>query len=580
MNRKKVVAIIITTLGVLMALSSFSFSLFLQTNWNSAEEKVSFVVDDITIRASFFPGTTNFGVMLFHGFGEDRTCLLSYALELQRYDFNVFSVDFSGHGRSSGFLPNYSNQSDNTLVTQVLAAKTTFMSLAGLSNDSIIMLGHSMGARAITRATMLDTNPVKGLILLGAALDIPANASSTDSEFDWLNDLGTNNPKSDILIITGTWDDVLTTTGAQRLFGKLANTTTTSLAAKTTTLEGFVREMIIYPALAHAYEVISPKAIIKTVSWTAEEFSLASLQIVGTPRVVSTIVFWCVGIVGLALSFIFGGIWYGNSSLDSNLITTKQQIRDEQLFGTENEDVQGKLSDQKITSIKKYFRFKLLLWLGAGLTGGVITLVFILLPISIPYFSFIFLAPIAGYGFFYILLGAIGKIPAIEGKWRIYPALVIKDFNWKRIVFASIVFGFTLATLILLYNNGWYYVYPPNIRLVWLFVFIVLGFTGFYQLNYENKLVKRFDSNTKKWLFLNNFLFILPFLLGTLFIGFSGTIIFLFDGIHALFIIALTLLFGELALKVIKRPLIVSLLQSVLLFILLLPRGPLMHVLT
>ena len=67
--------------------------------------------------------------------------------------------------------------------------------------------------------------------------------------------------------------------------------------------------------------------------------------------------------------------------------------------------------------------------------------------------------------------------------------------------------------------------------------------------------------------------FLAPFIIGALYILFSGIIIYAIDALHDLVIFSLIILVGNLMHKIWKKPFLTALLQSFLLFFLLLPRG-------
>ncbi|MHA1442879.1 MAG: alpha/beta hydrolase, partial [Candidatus Heimdallarchaeota archaeon] len=182
------------------------------------------------------------GVMLFHGFGEDQTSMDNLILRFQG-DFHVFATDFSGHGRSNGLIDS------DLLPEHIHTAKEQFKTASGLSDDQIIMIGHSRGAFAVLRYAVDAANPVNGCILLGGAADPVANS---------LN-LTTDNPPTNVHIVTGTWEDILLPSEAIAVYDLLGNTTGSGLQGGITTPEGYRREFIIFKALMHTYEVISPR---------------------------------------------------------------------------------------------------------------------------------------------------------------------------------------------------------------------------------------------------------------------------------------------------------------------------------
>jgi len=212
----------------------------------------------------YYPGDRNFGVMIFHGMGEDQTSLDLYTSQFSQQGFHVFGTDFSGHGRSSGLIPS-GNNSANELALQVLRAKTEFKEVSGLEDSEIFMLGHSMGARGVMKATTIDSNPVNSCILLGSALHV----SDDNETLSWVDELGPTNPLTNILITTGTWDDVAPPPEAMSLYYKLSNETDIIKPQSTYRLtpEGLVKEITILKYLTHTQESMSIRSVMWIANW-------------------------------------------------------------------------------------------------------------------------------------------------------------------------------------------------------------------------------------------------------------------------------------------------------------------------
>ncbi|MCK5183538.1 MAG: hypothetical protein KAQ95_04465, partial [Candidatus Heimdallarchaeota archaeon] len=271
----------------------------------------------------------------------------------------------------------------------------------------------------------------------------------------------------------------------------------------------------------------------------------------------------------LELGGIFVALIFG-----TKLLTLKQEklsvvVKEEK----EVADQQSETPELAITNIRKFIGYKLLIWLGAAVIALILALNLANLPNGIPYFTLLFICPISGYGFMMLILYSIDKMPGLVGKWRPKIKQIKENMNWRIILFGLLVFGIITAVLTYFISSSLYHVFPMNIRLLWLVIFTVLAVPGFYFLQIETKLIRNYsevkDYHTK----LNSIAFLAPFIIGSLYILLSGTIIYLVDALNDLMILSVIILVGNLMQRIWKKPFLTALLQSFLLFFLLLPRG-------
>ena len=519
---------------------------------------------------TYYPGNRNYGVMIFHGMGNDQTSFDLYTSQFAQQGFHVFCTDFSGHGRSTGLIPS-GNNSANELALQVLRAKTKFKEVSGLVDNEIFLMGHSMGARGVMKAVTIDSEPVNGCILIGAALHVSEHNETTT----WVDDLGPQNPMSNILIVTGTWDDVSPPPEAMSLYYKLANETDIIHPQSTYSLtsDNLVKEITILKYMTHTHEVMSARAVLWIGNWmerivqnkhpayshiTPSEFEqwIVSFDFLDF-RIWSLLMEFG----GIVVALIFGTKLLGFRQENFAFIA-------EEVQSNENED-----SKLKVTNMRKFLVYKLLIWLGGGGIAGLIALNLIALPNGIPYFTLLFVCPIAGYGLMLLILYSLDKIPGVTGKWRPKIKHLKENLNWRIILFGLLVFAIITAVFTYFISSSLYHVFPLNIRLLWLAIFTVLSVPCFYFLQLEGKLIREYSEFKEYQTKLNSLLFLVPFILGTLFILFSGTIIYLVDALNDLMILTAIILVGNLMHKIWKKPFLTAVLQSFLLFFLLLPRG-------
>jgi uncharacterized protein len=97
-------------------------------------------------------------VILFHGYGSDKSSMLGKATLLRDLGYNTLLVDFMGSGGSEGVQTTVG-------VLEALEVKTAFDFLDSSGERNILLLGTSMGAVAIMRAEAEFRLPAKALIL-------------------------------------------------------------------------------------------------------------------------------------------------------------------------------------------------------------------------------------------------------------------------------------------------------------------------------------------------------------------------------------------------------------------------------
>jgi predicted esterase len=302
---KKIIAVIsiIIAVGVIGSLYSLDWRFF-------KGEKINFsFFNGEKLFGKYYSGTKNAGIIFLEGFGSDHIALKSIMSDFFELDLHMFVFDFSGQGRSSGILT-FDNAATDRLANQVLLAKEQFKALSGLTEAEILLLGHSMGARVALQAATMDSNKVAGLILLGTQLSLDKNVQSSfftgvdDSSLGWVQNLSTLNPDVNILLASGSWDDILPKKSAYLLYEKLSNTTVSEPFARMVTTNGKIRELAIYPAIFHNYEVYAPKIIAKSKSWAAEVFALPVISYGASKATARIVLCFLVGLLKLLLLFV------------------------------------------------------------------------------------------------------------------------------------------------------------------------------------------------------------------------------------------------------------------------------------
>ena len=87
---------VIFSLALILAISSCSANAIRTVSFSSPS--------GWDLHGEYLRGSIQSGVLLAHGFGSDQVALQALRREAGRLGFHVFSFDFSGHGRSGGYI--------------------------------------------------------------------------------------------------------------------------------------------------------------------------------------------------------------------------------------------------------------------------------------------------------------------------------------------------------------------------------------------------------------------------------------------------------------------------------------------
>ncbi len=501
--------------------------------------------EDILI-GKYHPGSKDAGIILLEGFNSDQTAMKSINSEFSALGFHTFSFDFSGHGRSGGSI-RFDNAATDRFANQVLIAKEKFKSLSGLNDSQIILLGHSMGARMALQSAIMDPYNVSGLILIGCQVNLIPNVQAgfftgvSDLELDWVNNLSDNNPPVDILLLSGSLDDILTPTAANALYTKLGGESSI-----------YKRAMEIYPLTFHNYEIYSPFLISKSLNWTLESLGLESNPQYFTFQSLLRKVFWVTALIGIFLIPIYG-VRY--------LKTTKIQLEKDVKMESEN---MKDTSELKIVDIRKFFIYKLVLWLGAIPIAFALLSLFFFIPIGIPIFSLIYIGFIGSYGILMFFIYERKQMPGTRGKMGIKFTFQKDMINSDILISIGISLGF-VSLGGLFFNSGINFVFPLNYKLIWLLIFTILTIPGFFIGNREAELLKSSGFTDFKHIAVLWLIGLVPFFILSIFFAILGSVSGMIGSIHGIIILIFAIVSGNFISKVSGEAIIASIYQSFLL---------------
>ena len=550
---KKITFIILAVLGVFLVLGSIVTVAIMDRSLANHQSVTFLTSTGDSLASTYYPGTKPVGVILLEGFGSDQVTMTSLASEFTHSGWHVFTFDFSGHGRSPGVL-SFDNAQTDRLANQTLSALEEFKLQSGLRSEQIFVIGHSLGARVALQSATMNPQQIAGLILLGTQVNLSKNVQSefftgtSDSDLKWVQLLGRENPRVPILLISGAWDDILTPESAKLLFEHLGG------------IDGENhRTLIVLPAIVHNYEPFSSQVLNQINIWI-NELALRTPNLLGiytdktdvaadginqlpvTPTV--RILCWVSGLIGLLLF-----------STSGNRLLSLSDTRSKNL------------SNPKIVNVSRFLWGKLLLWLGAIPVAAILGSLFFFIPLGKPVFNLIYVGFIGGYGVLLLILYKRGKIPGVQGKLPFVTEK--KPIEWKRMLLAlGILVGMLILTAAYA-RTGWYYVFPINVRLVWLVIFTPFTALGFWIGLHEAQMLPQHRGAQTALTFIGLF----PFFIYTLLMATIGSFSGMIGGFQGLIILWLVLAFGKLIQSIGHRPWMTAISMAVLLYWLILPQG-------
>ncbi|MGD9049504.1 MAG: alpha/beta fold hydrolase [Anaerolineae bacterium] len=548
----------VTLAGLVLALAAILVPHLLDRKlWNRTPVTFSDPAADL-LAGSYHPGEIEAGLLLLEGFGSDQVTMRSLASEFSWAGYHVFTFDFSGHGRSPGTL-GYDNAETPRLAHQALVARDKFKALSGLKDEQILLLGHSLGARVALQAASIDPSPA-GLILLGTQVNLSRNAQSefftgvSDAELAWVQALGPETPATNLLLISGQWDDILTPAAAQRLAEKLSggplapNSGTGDLAA------GSRRDLMLFPRLVHNYEVFSPRALAAAKVWAARALGLSAPP-AGAPTAAVRIACWILGLAGLLAALIGADGWRKAGRAASSRLDAVPPARE---------------MNVQITNLRRFLIAKLLLWLAALPLGALLAGAFFFLPVGLPTFNLIYVAFFGGYGIMMYLLYRFGRMPGTQGR---LPFLDGQTGDRRGVLAALAVTTLLLVLTAAYARTGWFFVYPLNMRLLWLVLFSLPTALGFWIGIYEMGMIARVAPGSVAAQAGALLIGILPFFLYAALLAGLGSISGMLAAVQGLLILGLVLAAGHLLRQLSRVHWVTALCQAVLLYWLILPQG-------
>ena len=523
MKKKNLILLIVGLCSML-----FSFTLILTCSFSTLGGRnvyfsSTYKEDEVTLNGTYYEKKgAEYAVLICPGYSCDRAKWRPVADIFLTNNMSVMTFDYSGQGNSFGRI-GFDNAKTDEIPKEIDDALGYLHTVSGISYENIILMGHSMGGRAILRLmydyhiegadTKVTKKNVKNVILFSPEVNYKRNAqaslfASTDdeNEYPWKD----YSPKAiegvDVYLYGSTADDVVSDYDilriAERLTGKSAQESGTAYFEESSPYGSKVT-VGVAPGVLHSYQMYSP---------TFATYVSSSIQAITGKA--STYQNFMMSFVYLGWGFGLAGVFLVLLSL----VSRPKPIKEGEIPMEE--------SVPAITDTKSFLLRKLLLWLPGLLMGFLICCLCIVMPFGSPVMNIPYMCCIAGYGLVMLFFYRKGKFKGTEGK---LPRLSFKIHSTKKDIIESVLVGLGMIAFVwFILKMTMYNLLPFNIRLFWLFFATPLMTIGYYISGVEGDMLKK--AKAKWWVsllynliqYVALFLFVLFYLVIGSYSGFIG----------------------------------------------------------
>lgn len=432
----------------------------------------------VTLEATLYeqPGAEH-AVLICPGYSCDRQKWLPFAAQLRQAGVTVMVFDYAGQGASSGTI-GFDNAKNDDIPAEIDDAIAALMERIGLKEDKIILLGHSMGGRAILRllsdynrpgaVTRVSRREIRNVILISPEVNYLHSeqaslfaGTSDDSEEPWAGYTEADIRGTNVYLFGSTADDVVSDGCILQIYAHLGARNVPAAGEYRDTQENASGSRLtteITGGVLHSYQMYSPRFA---------DYALNAL---------SEITGKAIRLTGWELYLVYAG--WGMALLGVALL----------LAGISGRRVPDEDRLPVLKDAKRFLLRKLLLWLPGMLMAFVICSVCVVIPFGSPIMNIPYMCFIAGYGLVMLLCYRKGRFAGTEGK---LPRLTLRCAGGKKNTLLAA--GVTVAILAFVWGVlrlSMYRLMPMNTRWFWLAFAGALMFAGFYVSGAESDMLK------------------------------------------------------------------------------------------
>lgn len=464
--------------GILCIVISFSLLLFLTAPTLGGGQTVTFASHykdkPVTLEGSYWAGSGDYAVLICPGYSCDRQKWRPFADFFVAEGFSTLTFDYSGQGASSGTI-GFDNAKTDAIPVQIDDAIEQLHILSGVDYDKIILVGHSMGGRAILRllddyndpnaVTTLTKRSIEDVILLSPEVNYHFNAqaslfagTSDESEEPWRSFRDECITGTNLYLFGSAADDIVADEDVIAIYQHLGGTNVSEGFVGTASMEnktGSKLHVGITTGVLHSYMMYSPK-LVTMVQQALEEITGQTMSY-PAGRISLVYAGWFTGLLGLLLTLM---------GLNAGAQETGDTV-------------------PQLLDARKFLVRKLLLWIPGLIAAFLICCICVVLPFGSPVMNTPYMCSIAGYGLVMCFAYRKGTFRGTEGK---LPKLRFRVTGKGTAICAAVCAGLCFFVWFAL-RATMYRLIPMNARLFWVVFAAVLMAVGYYVSGCESDML-------------------------------------------------------------------------------------------
>ncbi len=518
-NKKRITWLIVGIFSLIVAFIMTILPVSSSFGSRNLSFKSSYKENEVTLKATYYEKKdAKYAVLICPGYSCDRAKWRPMANIFLSNNISVMTFDYSGQGESYGKI-GFNNAKTDDIPTQIDDALVYLHKISNIDYENIILMGHSMGGRAILRLmydyniedadTKLVKKNVKNIILFSPEVNYEHNAQASlfagtkdESEYPWKNYSSNAVAGINVYLFGSTADDVVSSYDILRISERLSGEKTIedgTIEFTKTTSFGNKITVGVTSLILHSYEMYSSRF----ATYVSNSISDITGSISSYPSIFLSFIYigWIMSLVGIGI------VLYTLISVENNVEKSTDEI-------------------PTITSIKSFLLRKLLLWIPGLILGFLICCLCMVFPFGSPIMIIPYMCCIAGYGIVMLIFYLRKKVKGVNGS---LPKISFKINSTKKDIVRCVLISIVLILYVwFILKLTMYNLIPLNIRIFWLIFATILMTIGYYISGVENDMLSKIKANKWERILYNLvqyvalFLFILFYLIIKSYSGFIG----------------------------------------------------------
>jgi len=484
-----------------------ALGLAIHLNGPTRKEKVitfqsTYKENDVVLEASIYEvKDSEYAVLICPGYSCDRQKWRPFADLFAGNGFTTMVFDYAGQGASSGTI-GFDNAKTDAIPKEINDAIIELHKLTGIAYENIILVGHSMGGRAILRLLYDYNNPdaetniaplsISNVILFSPEVNYNFSAqaslfagTSDDSDPLWHNYCEKDIAGTNVYLFGSTADDIVSDEDILAIYTHLGASNVPESGcyeSKQTNSLGSTITVGVTDKVLHSYQMYS-SVFADYVNDALQE--ITSKDATYSSNNFNTIyLMWFIGLAGLGFTI---------AGLSDNL-------------SWENKDCSLELIDSK-----KFLISKALYWILGLVIAFIICCICVIVPFGSPVMNTPYMCGIAGYGLTMIFAYRKGRFKGTQGKLAKLSFRIHCSTKQLFICIAtSIMLCFVLWYIL---RSSMYRLIPLNARLFWCVFAGILMSIGYYVAGCENDMLEKANASLAVRIIYNLIQYVALFLL-------------------------------------------------------------------